>query len=103
MLDMYSEGKEKVNEEECNKNVRANKVERQPFESFYQSDEMSSEHENSQTRSHKKFVLSANTLSEKVIKRVSNNREDKFLVINSKKQRYNNNFLFLSDIDALKE
>lgn len=64
---------------------------------------MSSEHENSQTRSHKKFVLSANTLSEKVIKRVSNNREDKFLFINSKKQRYNNNFLFLSDNDALKE
>jgi hypothetical protein len=104
LLDMYSEGKEKPNDEDHPKNTKLLDAPRQPFESFYQSDEQSSEHENSQTKSHKKFGLTQYTMSEKIIKRVGSNKgDDKFLYINSKKQKYNNNYMFLSDSGALKE
>lgn len=65
MLEKYSEGKEKAQQL-----ARVGKEDRQQFQSFYQSDELSSDQDNSQ-KNQKKFILSANTLSQKVIKRVS--------------------------------
>lgn len=65
MLEKYSEGKEKAQQL-----ARVGKDDRQQFQSFYQSDELSSDQDNSQ-KNQKKFILSANTLSEKIIKRVS--------------------------------
>lgn len=65
MLEKYSEGKDKAQQF-----ARVGKGDRQQFQSFYQSDELSSDQDNSQ-KNQKKFILGANTLSEKVIKRVS--------------------------------
>jgi hypothetical protein len=74
------------------------------LENLYQADKPFFQHENGQTKSHKKFGLGPFTLSEKKIRRgaSNSNKGDNFLVIDSKKQKYNNNYMFLSDIDSLK-
>jgi hypothetical protein len=105
--EINSSEKEQVSEENCNSSKKDKNKEgsAQPFDSFCQSEDVSSSEQSySHSKSHKKLGVGQYNFRDHGLKKVkSNNGDGKFLVINSKKQKINNNYLFLSSIDALRE
>ena len=110
--DLYEEDRGRLNEDDLGSPNDNNTEHSQnspspfnPFNSFYQSEDVwSSEQSRSHAKSHKKLGLGQHVFRERALKKVKSNQGDsKFLVINSKKQKQNNNYLFLSSTDAIRD